>query len=113
VFRTAWVFCRGLFAHTAIRLSATRTPIGIEHAQRTNGHRGFRYVDSGMHRSGVERGLYTSLFKILELQGFYLGVADGILCTWNSKTRLPRPSSPRTLRAWEKRSPRSSARAPT
>jgi len=29
------------------------------------------YVDSGMHRSGVGRGLYASLIKILELQGFY------------------------------------------
>ena len=29
------------------------------------------YVDSGMHRFGVGRGLYTSLFKILQLQGFY------------------------------------------
>jgi L-amino acid N-acyltransferase YncA len=29
------------------------------------------YIDSRMHRSGVGRGLYTSLFKILELQGFY------------------------------------------
>ena len=29
------------------------------------------YVDSSVHRSGVGRGLYASLFKILELQGFY------------------------------------------
>jgi phosphinothricin acetyltransferase len=29
------------------------------------------YVDSELHRSGVGRGLYTSLFRILELQGFF------------------------------------------
>jgi len=29
------------------------------------------YVDSEWHRCGVGRGLYTSLFKILELQGFH------------------------------------------
>jgi phosphinothricin acetyltransferase len=29
------------------------------------------YVDSEVHRSGVGRGLYTSLFRILELQGLY------------------------------------------
>jgi len=29
------------------------------------------YVDSELHRAGVGRALYTSLFKILELQGFY------------------------------------------
>jgi phosphinothricin acetyltransferase len=29
------------------------------------------YVDSEVHRSGVGRGLYASLFRILELQGLY------------------------------------------
>ena len=29
------------------------------------------YVGSESHRSGIGRGLYTSLFKILELQGLY------------------------------------------
>lgn len=29
------------------------------------------YVDSGAHRSGVGRGLYTSLFRILELQNLH------------------------------------------
>lgn len=29
------------------------------------------YVDSELHRSGIGRGLYTFLFKILERQGLY------------------------------------------
>jgi L-amino acid N-acyltransferase YncA len=78
--RTPWIVCR-----------AADTTLGYAYATRHRERAAYQwsaevsaYVRSDMHRWGIGLGLYTSLFAILELQGFRSAVA-GIT--------LPNPAS--------------------